>query len=247
MAHVTAYHRPDSLEEALILLNRPGTDSVLIGGGTHAVPHLKQQPVEVVDLQAVGLEYIEHTPEGLKIGAMVRLQAIVDHSDVPVLLRELAHREGPNTFRNAATMGGVIAGFDWESELLAGLLVLATQVTMQSLSGSSQFSLAEFLSSPRQHMTGGILTALEVQTEGPTASARVARTPADRAIVSAAARRTLSGDLALALSGVAATPILVDPDRLEIELDPPGDFRGSGAYRKRMAAVLSRRALRDLG
>ena len=37
----------------------------------------------------------------------------------------------------------------------------------------------------------------------------------------------------------------VAPDEIEA-LDPPGDFRGSAAYRREMAAILSRRAVAQL-
>ncbi len=51
---------------------------------------------------------------------MVRLSDLEAHSDVPALLKDLSRREGPNTIRNAATVGGTIASGDPESELVAG-------------------------------------------------------------------------------------------------------------------------------
>jgi len=44
----------------------------------------------------------------------------------------------------------------------------------------------------------------------------------------------------LALSGVASTPILVGEAD---ELDPQGDFRGSGEYRRALAGILVSRAI----
>jgi CO/xanthine dehydrogenase FAD-binding subunit len=45
---------------------------------------------------------------------------------------------------------------------------------------------------------------------------------------------------------VAATPIEANPTAPTNDLDPPGDFRGSPAYRTHLAAVLSARALTEM-
>jgi CO/xanthine dehydrogenase FAD-binding subunit len=52
--------------------------------------------------------------------------------------------------------------------------------------------------------------------------------------------------LLLALTGVAATPILVEPGDLA-HLDPPGDFRGSSRYRRELAGILAKRVVDRLG
>ena len=61
----------------------------------------------------------------------------------------------------------------------------------------------------------------------------------DRAIVAAFARTTPDGRR-VALTGVAATPVLVQPDD---ELHPAGDFRGSSEYRRVLADVLMTRVV----
>jgi len=85
-----------------------------------------------------------------------------------------------------------------------------------------------------------IIVALTVGTGGAASVARTARTPADRAIVAAVARRDMRGVLRVALTGVAATPVLLDARK---DLDPPGDYRGSSEYRRALAATLSARVL----
>ena len=69
---------------------------------------------------------------------------------------------------------------------------------------------------------------------GAARAARTARTPADRAIVAAYARTT-GEERRIALTGVAPTPVLVRPGD---DLQPAGDFRGSGDYRRHLAEVL---------
>lgn len=242
------YHRPDSIEEALQLLSRQGLNSAVLAGGTQLNSDLSGVD-EVVDLQSTGLDQITAGDERLSLGAMVRVQTILDAAsltnDTPPLLREMARREGPNTFRNAGTIGGAIVTADPESELLAALLVFEADVTIHTTAGAHTMPLSDFLTDVRGHLESGILTGVSLQTAGPTAHARVARTPQDSPIVAALARRKPDGAALLALCGVAPTPILAGPGDIS-NLDPPADFRGSSQYRKKMAQVLARRVLSEL-
>jgi probable selenate reductase FAD-binding subunit len=243
MAPIQAYHRPQTIAEALELLNRNGVRTALLGGGTTIVAELAEQEIEeVVDLQDAGPAHVELRGGRLALGAFVRLQALVDDERVPSLIRDATFREGPNTFRHQATLGGAIASRHWESELLAALLVHDSSLTVETLSGTQTISLADFLAGPAP---SGIIVEVTVETGGATGQARVGRTPLDTAIVAALARRDESGTLRLALTGVAPTPSLIDPAKLDT-LAPPGDFRGSSDYRKEIAAILARRALAEL-
>ncbi|MBI1878263.1 MAG: FAD binding domain-containing protein [Chloroflexi bacterium] len=162
------------------------------------------------------------------------------------MLRQTAHREGPNTFRHAATVGGVVVGANRESELLAALLVLEAEVQIHSKQGVRRLSLANFWRDGSAALEGGIVTAVSLATTGKTASARVARTPADSPIVVAAARLAPNGRTYLALCGVAQTPVLIDPDHVKAAVNPPGDFRGSSEYRRHMAATLAKRVIGEI-
>ncbi len=241
MPQLKAYHRPTSPTEALQLLARSGVRTALIGGGTTAVPHLKEID-EVVDLQAAGLAEMSYSGHTLTLGAMVRLQSLVEGESIPDLLRETAHREGPNTVRHSATLGGVVVNANSDSELLAALLVFEAVVKVQTVKETRAIPLADFLANAPAALNGGLITAITLVTSGKTASARVGRTPADDPIVAAVARRDTER-LWLALCGVAPTPILVDPQQIEAGLNPPDDFRGSSEYRRQMAVVLARRVV----
>jgi carbon-monoxide dehydrogenase medium subunit len=124
---------------------------------------------------------------------------------------------------------------------------------------------------PSADSGGGLLTEVRFfPPEGDvgTGWARVGRTPRDRPIVAAAALVAPEGDGAaqvrLALGGVASVPIRAtsaeealvgrpfSPEALTEALgdlaetlDPPGDFRGSAEYRRAVAPILARRALRE--
>ncbi len=241
MAKVCAYRRPATLRAAFALLDRPG--AVAIGGGTKVNAEPAAGPIEVIDLQALGLNGIDPVEGGLlRIGATVTLQQLADTPAVPFVVREAARREQPSTLRAQATIGGAIVTADPESELLATLLVHDAVVGVAADTGSKEIALEVLLG--RLPLAAGVLvTAVTIHTDGVGSVARAGRTRADRAIVAAAARVATDGTERLALSGVAATPVLVaDVD----ELDPPGDFRGSGEYRRALAEILVARVLEDV-
>lgn len=230
---IETYHRPATLEQAISLFKIEGT--TVLGGGTSLVA--AGGPSVVVDLQDLGLDAISLDADRLAIGAMVRLRDFVESDLVPQMLRELARREAPNTIRNAATIGGTVATADPESELVAGLLVYEAIVTITGAEGETTVGLDDYLATrPR-----GIITGVSVTTGGEAAADRTGRTPADRPIVMAVARRA-NGRILLALTGVASTPLLVDPAAISA-LEPPSDFRGSTEYRRHLAGILGARTI----
>lgn len=231
---ISGYHRPSTLEQALDLL--ASTDAAILAGGTALVA--SGAAVEVIDLQDIGLDAIAPDGDRVTVGAMVRLRDIVDSDLVPTLLRDLAHREAPSTIRNAATIGGTVAALDPESELIAGLLVHDARLTVATQGETTEIPLGDYLEGP----VGGIITKVSVATGGVGSAERTGRTPADRPIVSAVARRDQTGAIHLALTGVGTAPRLVDPLGLDA-LDPPADFRGTAEYRKHLAQTLSARAI----
>jgi CO/xanthine dehydrogenase FAD-binding subunit len=117
---------------------------------------------------------------------------------------------------------------------------------MQSANGIKNISLAHFLLDVPSALNEGLVTSISLNIIGKTASARVARTPADRPIVAALARLDDDGKIRLALCGVDNTPVLVDPDNVKAAINPPHDFRGSKEYRRQMAATLTQRVMSEL-
>jgi len=244
MHAISNYHRPSGLEEAVALLGRNDVHTIVIGGGTVVSAADLPAETEVVDIQDAVSGAIERNGDRVTIGAMTRLHDLVEAPDTPPLLAELALREGPNTLRNASTVGGAVAAADPESELLAGLLVHEATVTIGNTAGSTEVPLPDLLANPSL-LSGGVITSISVAGGGQTSSARTGRTPADTSIVAAAGRVVPDG-FRVALTGVAATPVLVDTDNLA-NLDPPADFRGSTGYRRELARTLTRRVIEQLG
>jgi CO/xanthine dehydrogenase FAD-binding subunit len=281
----TVYHRPHSLEEALRLLEKP--DLFALGGGTSLLAG--DVSGGVVDLQGLGLDKISW-PENdgrflLQAGATTRLTdlaaalaatAVATGATPPPepgrrhgpqqLLADAIYRAGPNTFRNVATVGGVVATRPADSELLAVLLLLETELTLyfRGHDQANAMLLTDYLQAGER--PPALITALTCRWHpGRGHSERVARTPADTPIVSIAAWQPAGQRIRLAATGLAERPfrltaaesvIASDLDKAAIERAAvavkaanrhPGDFRGDAAYRAEMGAILVRRVLQMLG
>ncbi len=245
MPLVTAYHRPSTLDEALDLLSSP--ERVALGGGTTLNADREPSDLEAVDLQALGLDAITAADGGwVRLGATATLDDVRRCDLLPDSLRDAARAEQPSTLRTLATVGGLVAKASAESLLLAGLLAHDCRVELAgggSAAGPSESSLAELMAAGLPE--GSLITAATVDPAGRTTVAATGRTPADVPIVAAYGRRT-EGFVAMALTGVADHPVLVDVFDPTAGLDPAGDFRGGREYRLHLARTLTARAMEGL-
>lgn len=262
------YHRPESLEEALELLAKPG--SAPLAGGTKLLASETGLPgTAVIDLQALGLGQAKLVSAGdtqtLALGATLTLtklsqflEAELAGHEVASLLQDTIKKAGPNTYRNAATLGGTIASRLPDSELLAALLVLEATVTLHSPSSENTISLADYLADAER--PSGLITTVTVPVlDGRGTSHRVARTPADYPIVSITGWRMTDGSFRLAATGLGERPFRLSSAEQTVPAGieqaavaasaantHPGDFRGDAGYRAEMAAVLTSRTLAQL-
>lgn len=238
MHQIVGYHRPATVSEAIALLGdsrrRP------IGGGTTIRHDGGARPVEVVDLQAVGLGGIAGEGDGrVGLGATVTLQQLVDATEVPELIRRVARAEQPSTLRALATVGGTVGAADSDSVLLAALLVHSASVRFAD---GREVALADVLDGGLA--PGDLIVSVVVEGAGRGSIASTGRTPADTPIV-AAVGRAAGAEPVVALTGVGDVPRICRPDEVPT-LDPPGDFRGSPAYRRHLASVLTARVVEEL-
>src|SRR5215207_10252632 len=97
---ITAYHRPQTLDEALTLLSQPNRTP--LGGGT-LLSKPTTDPVEAVYLQALGLDSIKKSGNNLEIGATVTLQQLLESEHCPAALTSPLKLEAPLNIRNTAT------------------------------------------------------------------------------------------------------------------------------------------------
>lgn len=237
MPLISDYRRPATLEEAIALVAEP--NHVVLAGGTTLNADRNPSNLVAVDLQALGIDTIVRTGGALQVGAMATIGDLADYPAVPAGLARIARAEHPSTMRTIATVGGCVASANAESVLLAALLAAGTTV---ELADDVELTLQTWLSTGAVGSTS-IITGINVPADGTFAAASTGRTPADVPIVAAVAHKNAADQTTVAVTGVASTPVVVDPSDPTADLTPIGDFRGSGPYRLSLARTLTARAL----
>jgi carbon-monoxide dehydrogenase medium subunit len=221
-----AYHRPDSLEEALRQLAAGGESAKLIAGGQSLGPMLNMRlaaPAALIDLNDLTeLAYVRDAGEALEIGALTRHHQLAESALVQQqcpLLAQAAKTIGHYAIRQRGTLGGSLAHADPAAQLPLVAVALGARITVLSSRGRRDITAAEFFLSAM----GTALAADELilcvrfpkaQAGEGTAFQLFNRRHGDFAIVAVAASVALQGDrvaqLRLGLSGVAAVPINCD-------------------------------------
>jgi CO/xanthine dehydrogenase FAD-binding subunit len=244
MSNITAYHRPATTAEAFALLHRDIPTRVL-GGGSQLVPERAETGFEVVDLQLLGLSGVCVEASRLHLGAMCTLEMLSQCSDLSVGLRSIIHRELPSTLRTIATLGGVVAGGSWESEVLAALLVHDAIVRVATVAQTVEVPLASLLDDTALNngamLQHAIILSLSIDPSGITVSERTIRTGMDTAIVAVVGRKDSSNTVRMAATGVGTRPCELNASLPTSGLQPPTDFRGTASYRTELVSVLSQR------
>jgi CO/xanthine dehydrogenase FAD-binding subunit len=202
---IVEYHRPDTLEQARKLLERKTPVTLPLGGGT-SISHPAGEPVAVVDLQALGLDKIVAEESSVKIGAMVRLQALVESETLSEGLSKAARRETSINIRRAASIGGMLVTSGGRSPLLGCLLALDVRLFWEP--GNKSIYLAEWLSKERQKNPGKLISGLEFTPPEEVVYEDIARSPEDNPIAYVAAARWPAGETRVVIGGAGQFPIL---------------------------------------
>jgi CO/xanthine dehydrogenase FAD-binding subunit len=206
---ITAYHRPKTLDEALMLLTQPNRTP--LGGGTLlALRKPGADPIEAVDLQSLNLDSIKKSGNNLEIGATVTLQQLLESEHCPDALKSALRLEAPLNLRNAATVAGTLVSCDGRSTFASVLLALDAKLEQTKLDNSKietrTSNIGDFL--PLRNLQGSLITSITIPLNTKLAFDYVSRTPADKPIVCAALAQWNSGRTRLALGGYGKSPLL---------------------------------------
>src|SRR5687767_11404860 len=158
---ITTYHRPKTLDEALTLLAQPNI--LPLGGGTIlAARRPTTDPIEVVDLQSLGLDSVNKKGNELQLGATVTLQQLLESEDYPEALKSAIKLEAPLNLRNSATVAGTLVSCDGRSTFVSGLLALDAKLEQAKLDNSKIQSrvsnIGDFL--PLRNLEGWLITSV---------------------------------------------------------------------------------------
>ena len=225
-----AYARPESLNEALALLDEYGPAATILAGGTDVVVRLRTGrvlPAIVIDLKRVPALHADILETGicLRVGARTVMADLVADERVRSrfpALAEAAHEVGSIQIRNRATLAGNICNASPAADTAPPLLVYGAMVNLVNATGTRSIPLAHFFKGPgRTAMERGELVESidlpfakekEKERQGAAFSRATRRLGVDLATINVACLVKASGQTLFAYGAVAPTPLLVSDD-----------------------------------
>jgi CO/xanthine dehydrogenase FAD-binding subunit len=245
---------PTSAEEAISHYGS-GDGVTVVAGGTIVLPEIaagRLSPVRALMLHRAGLDAIRSVDGKTVIGAMVPVQALVDHP--VVVLAETAQHIADAEVRRNATVGGNLcapaADDAQRGDLGAPLIALGARVRSTGAGGERTEAVEEFLAGDR---TGRLVLDVEFDDVERRASAdglrrRHAHSYSIASVVGAV--RADTSELRLAAGGVAPTAVRLrtveetrNADDALRDVQPIDDAVASAAYRSAILPKLVREAL----
>ncbi|MGY1770068.1 FAD binding domain-containing protein [Blastococcus sp. SYSU D00813] len=200
------YADPGSLDEALAVLAAEGEGAKVLAGGQSLLPLLSMRlaaPTTLVDINRVpGLDTVEATGDGVRVGALVRHHALL-HDDAaarvqPLLARATANVAHP-AIRNRGTTVGSIAHADPSGEMTSVLALTGGSVTVATPSGRSTVGWQDLFVGPLETSVHGPAVVVDaffpaLPARSGTAFAEIARRKGDYAVCGAGVVVTLDAD-----------------------------------------------------
>lgn len=218
-----AYHRPESLDDALQLLADIGDEAKILAGGQSLLPVMAirlSQPENIIDISRIAeLGAIEAADGVVSIGATVTHTQAQESETlaamVPLLVAATEHI-GHRAIRNRGTVCGSLAHADPAAELPAVALALGAEVVVASSDGVRRIKAEDlftgFLSTSIEENEMIIAVQFRQFPEGSASSVHeLSRRHGDFALVGLACALDLTSagvinDVALSFLGVAPTP-----------------------------------------
>lgn len=146
-----AYHRPDTVEEALALLAEHGDEAELLAGGQSLVPMMNMRlarPSQIVDVNRLtGLNGVQVAGDVLEIGPLIRHHDLARSPDVRRVCPLLAHAAstiGHYAIRQRGTLGGSLAVADPSAQLPLIAVLLDAEIVLRSVRGERCVAAREF-------------------------------------------------------------------------------------------------------
>ena len=217
------YHRPATLDEAIVLLAELGEDARPLAGGHSLVPMMKlrlAEPSHLVDLGGIAaLKGIRADGGEIVIGAMTTQQEIIASellAERLPILRETARQIADPQVRYVGTLGGNCAGGDPGNDMPAVMQCLSATYVLDGPDGTREIAAREFYEGAFTTGLGSgeILSAVRVPVPAKGhgyAYAKMKRKVGDYATAATAVILAMAGgrctSASVALTNLAATPL----------------------------------------
>ena len=221
------YHRPTTVDDALLTLAQVGAHGKVLAGGQSLLPILSMRlaaPEHLVDVNRLAeLDYVRAEPDGVRVGALAR-HATVERDGpaaaVQPLLRQGLALVAHPTIRNRGTTVGSLAHADPSGELTAVLALTGGRVTVASSTRRRDVPASEFFLGPLESAVRPGELAVEaffpaLPPRSGTAFVEVSRRHGDYAVAGVAAIVTLGTDGSVSSARTAyiscsPVPVVVD-------------------------------------
>ncbi|HSE70815.1 MAG TPA: xanthine dehydrogenase family protein subunit M [Nocardioidaceae bacterium] len=211
------YERATSVDHAIGLLERLGSEAYLVAGGHSLIPMMKLRlanPEYLIDINDLHdeLGYVRVGVDEVRIGAMTRHRELLESAELTALFPIFADAErviADPVVRNRGTIGGSLCQADPSEDLSAVCTTLDAVCVIRGRDGERTVPMAEFHRGPYETAVehGEMLTEIRipVRPHGSSAYAKVERRAGDWAVTSAGAAVWMDGPvIADARVGLAA-------------------------------------------
>lgn len=232
------YERATSVEDALALLERHGSESRLVAGGHSLLPMMKlrlARPEVLIDINDLReLSYLRRDGDEFLIGAMSRHRDVLEGAEAGRLFPILHDAErviADPVVRNRGTVGGSICQADPSEDLSAVFAALGASAVIQSASGKRVVTMDEFHRGPYSTVVGPaeilVEVRLPIRASSSSAYEKVERRAGDWAIVAAGAALTLDGSTithaGIGLAAVGAEHFRAAEAEASLQGKPPSE------------------------
>ena len=218
------FHKPKTLDEALVLIDKYQENGLLMEGGSEVIPNMKSlvvTPDHIISLKHIPeFFYLRYTPgEGLHIGPSTTLTKIEYDPDVQRVYPSLyqgIHGMSNTAIHNISTVTGNICYAVPSADTAAPLLTLEAVLSVKSVDGERKVPIGELFAGVRRTTLkkNEIVTDIFVPEPDPKAVMAYYKNPCrkalDLAIAGVATYVVMDGDVCrdarIAMSAVAVVP-----------------------------------------
>ena len=217
------YHVPDSVNGAIGMLQKYGSEAKILSGGMSLIPLMKlrlAEPAHLIDINRIsGLDYIKESDGFLKIGALAREvdleKSELVRSKYPLLLDTTLVIADP-LVRNRATIGGNLAHGDPANDHPATMLALEAEIVVVGSQGERKIPVTSFFTDlfTTALSSGEILTEIRIPIPPPGSGGayfKLERKVGDFATAGVAAQLTVGKDDVCERAGIGLTNVGLTP------------------------------------
>jgi len=229
------YIRPETLQEAVSLMDKYGDQARIIAGGTDLVVQMRSgltvkepliSPKYIIDIERLGaLAGIDYNVKnGMRIGAMTKIKALEKSSKVQEVypaISQAASMLGSVAIRNVATVGGNLCNAAPSAEMAPSLIGYSAEAFITGPEGERIVPIEAFFAGPGSTVLKRGELLLEIHVPVPLPGTKGAYLKCgkrigapDLAIVGVGVVAVIDGsggrrcrDIRIVLGAVATTPI----------------------------------------